>query len=242
MMTACMTSCSNTQTDTCLMASFSGQPGQITMPAPHHSIFTGQTLVLMPNQQCQSTEGIMTSCSNHHPPHHNRFTALFPAPTGTAGARRKLLLDFMVQGKITKADTPTIWLGATPSGLISDPPPSIPLTSRSNSNEKGGVGPESLPVSPHFSNNWYETIQNLKYRWSCIRTATSQWHGPGCLVHGNCRCLRRLMHCQCRSTKKHHPKISVSNNITTTSCINVNFMEGNLWRTTRTLFMDGRPS
>jgi len=25
----------------------------------------------------------------------------------------------MVQGKITKADTPTIWLGATPSGLTS---------------------------------------------------------------------------------------------------------------------------
>jgi len=33
----------------------------------------------------------------------------------------------MVQGKITEADTPTIWLGATPSGLISDPPPSSPI-------------------------------------------------------------------------------------------------------------------
>jgi len=31
---------------------------------------------------------------NHH--HHNRFTALFPAPPGWAGARRELL-DFMVQ-------------------------------------------------------------------------------------------------------------------------------------------------
>jgi len=30
----------------------------------------------------------------------------------------------MVQGKITEADTPTIQLSATPSGLISDPPPS----------------------------------------------------------------------------------------------------------------------
>jgi len=30
----------------------------------------------------------------------------------------------MVQGKITEADTPTIRLGATPSVLISDPPPS----------------------------------------------------------------------------------------------------------------------
>ena len=30
---------------------------QITTPTPHHSIFTGQMLFLMPNQQCQSTEG-----------------------------------------------------------------------------------------------------------------------------------------------------------------------------------------
>jgi len=31
---------------------------QITTSAPHHSIFTGRMLFLMPNQQCQSTEGI----------------------------------------------------------------------------------------------------------------------------------------------------------------------------------------
>ena len=30
---------------------------QITTPTPHHSIFTGQMLFLMPNQQCQSIEG-----------------------------------------------------------------------------------------------------------------------------------------------------------------------------------------
>jgi len=54
------------------------------------------------------------------------FTALFPGPPRWANARRNLLLDFMVQGKITEADTPTIQLGATPSGLTSDPPPSFP--------------------------------------------------------------------------------------------------------------------
>jgi len=32
----------------------------------------------------------------------------------------------MVQEKITEADTLTIRMGATPSGLISDPPPSSP--------------------------------------------------------------------------------------------------------------------
>jgi len=30
---------------------------QITTPTPHHSVFTGRMLFLMPNQQCQSTEG-----------------------------------------------------------------------------------------------------------------------------------------------------------------------------------------
>jgi len=30
---------------------------KITTATPHHSIFTGWILFLMPNQQCQSTEG-----------------------------------------------------------------------------------------------------------------------------------------------------------------------------------------
>jgi len=47
-----------------------------------------------------------------------RFTALFPGPPGWASARRELL-DFMVQGRLTEADTVTIRLGATPSRLTS---------------------------------------------------------------------------------------------------------------------------
>jgi len=35
-------------------------------------------------------------------PHHNHFTARFPGPPGWAGARRKLLLDFIVLGRITR--------------------------------------------------------------------------------------------------------------------------------------------
>jgi len=38
-----------------------------------------------------------------------------------------LLLDFMVQGEISEADTPTIRMGDTPSRLICDPPPSSPI-------------------------------------------------------------------------------------------------------------------
>ena len=34
---------------------------QITTPAPHHSVFTGRMPFLPPSQQCQSTEGVMTT-------------------------------------------------------------------------------------------------------------------------------------------------------------------------------------
>ena len=55
------------------------------------------------------------------------FYSPFPGLPGWAGAKRNLLLDFTVQGKISEADTLTIPLGATPSGLINDPPPSSPI-------------------------------------------------------------------------------------------------------------------
>ena len=33
---------------------------QITTPTPHHSVFTGRMPFLPPNQQCQSTDGIIS--------------------------------------------------------------------------------------------------------------------------------------------------------------------------------------
>ena len=57
---------------------------QITMPAPHHSVFTGQMPFLSPNQQRQSTEGKINTLSywNHEtklwmlktPSHQYKFT------------------------------------------------------------------------------------------------------------------------------------------------------------------------
>ena len=38
---------------------------QITTPAPHYSVFTGQMPFLPPNQQCQSTEGLLHSGQFH---------------------------------------------------------------------------------------------------------------------------------------------------------------------------------
>jgi len=37
--------------------------------------------------------------------------------------QEEIFWTFVVQGKITEEDTPTIWLGDTPSELISGPPP-----------------------------------------------------------------------------------------------------------------------
>ena len=58
--------------------------------------------------------------------------------------KKKLLLDFMVQGGISDADTPTIRLGATPSGLISDPPPSSPIFTLD------ALPAATLPIYPGF--------------------------------------------------------------------------------------------
>ena len=58
------------------------------------------------------------SLHHHHNPH-NHFTALFPGPPGRAGARRDLLDFLWCKGRLRQADTPTIRLDATPSGLRS---------------------------------------------------------------------------------------------------------------------------
>ena len=52
----------------------------------------------------------------------------------------------MVQGKISEADPPTltVWLGATPSGLISNPPPSSPIFM------PDALPAATLPIYPGF--------------------------------------------------------------------------------------------
>ena len=41
----------------CAICKSTPRPRQITMPAPHHSVFTGRMPFLLPNQQRQITEG-----------------------------------------------------------------------------------------------------------------------------------------------------------------------------------------
>jgi len=96
---------------------------------------------------------------HHH--HHNHFTALFPGPPGSAGARTELL-DFMVQWKINRgrhtdypAECHSIRANQCP------PPPSLHVFYR----------PDALPAAqPTVSKHWrhHSTLQHL------TRTAT-QW-------------------------------------------------------------------
>ena len=46
--------------------SFAPHSRQITMPVPQHSVFTGRMPFLPPNQQRQSTEGILNATSCHY--------------------------------------------------------------------------------------------------------------------------------------------------------------------------------
>ena len=74
-----------------------------------------------------------------HTPHHNRFTALFPQPSRWAGARKELL-DFMVQGRLTEADT-----GRHSIRTNQCPPPPFPIFYRS----------DALPAAqPTVSKHW----------------------------------------------------------------------------------------
>jgi len=74
----------------------------------------------------------------HCPNTHTHTTVLQPFFQDYPGelVPENLVLDFMVQGEISEADTPTIRLGATPSRLISDPPSLSPI-----------FKPDALPVA-----------------------------------------------------------------------------------------------
>ena len=103
-----------------------------------------------------------THTHTHTQPYYGPFTGL----PRWAVARRNLL-DFMVPGKITEAETPTIRQGATPSGLISDPGPSSCLFLRRI---------HFLPQASHFILAWDRHVNELGvhlcyaicYFWSVI--------------------------------------------------------------------------
>jgi len=71
------------------------------------------------------TTGTITVSISHT--HTTVLCPFFQDHPGEPVTEENFFWTFMVEGKITEADTPTIWLGATPSGLISDAPLSFPV-------------------------------------------------------------------------------------------------------------------
>ena len=71
------------------------------------SLISDSLLTVTSSFSVDSPFSLSTTPSLFH--YHNRFTALFPGPPGSAGARRELL-DFTVQGKVKRGrytDHPT---------------------------------------------------------------------------------------------------------------------------------------
>jgi len=84
-------------------------PRQITIPASHHLVFTGQMLFLLPNQQRQRTEGRSNKKTLHTHTHntHNRFTALLDFVRDYPGEqyqKGKINLDLLEQEIVSGSD------------------------------------------------------------------------------------------------------------------------------------------
>jgi len=105
-----------------------------------------------------------TYCLLMHTHAHTYITVLRPFFRDHPGepVPEEIFWTFTVQGKITEADTLTIWVGTTPSGLISDPPSS----------------------SPHFYAGCPSCCNppTLSWLWTGTKNAGLhiQWHGTVC--------------------------------------------------------------
>jgi len=91
----------------------------------------------------------LISTTEPQPPHHNRFTALFLKHPGEP-APEENFCTLWWKGRLTEADTLTIRLGATPSGLTSAHLHHPPIFYR----------PETLPATqPTVSKHWRQLAQ-----------------------------------------------------------------------------------
>jgi len=94
-------------------------PDKSVTPSPRYLNLNTVTLCKFQNCQYVCQVCLSTVKTHVHKPLYGPFSGL----RRWSSARRNFL-NFMVQGKITDADTLTIRMGTTPSVLISDPPPS----------------------------------------------------------------------------------------------------------------------
>jgi len=85
---------------------------------------------------CTHDGGKIFTLKYPHPHHHNRFTALFLGPPGSDGARRELL-DFTVQGEISRDRHTDHPAGCYSIRTNQCPPPPSPMFYR----------PDALPAT-----------------------------------------------------------------------------------------------
>jgi len=116
---------------------------ELTLHCCYNTTFINPAIAIVIRSTVNSIQSCTSNQSVNHT--HNHFTALFPWPSGWAGARTEIL-TLWCKGRLTEADTPTIRLGATPSGLTSahlHHPPHI------------FYGPDALPAAqPTVSKHW----------------------------------------------------------------------------------------
>jgi len=112
---------------------------------PNYCLNVGMQMSCSTITQLSTYPIFLSSVIQSPPPHHNRFTALYPGPPGWASARREPL-DFMVQGKTNRGKNTD-----HPAGRHSiranqcPPPPSPPFFYR----------PDALPAAqPTVSKFW----------------------------------------------------------------------------------------
>jgi len=128
-------------------------------------------------------------CTEHHH-HHNHFTAPFPGSPTWAGARRELL-DFMVQGKISRGRHTHHPAGRHPIRTNQCPSPPSPHTF---------YRPDAIPVAqPTASKHWRQYCTEQTWQFSpptfptiIIAPMTSIWgRGHTGLVKSRPRSCRR---------------------------------------------------
>ena len=106
--------CSYFPVTSCVLSAISRE---ITMPTPHHSIFTGRVLFLTPNQQCQSPEGIL--CFIRQQQQQQPFNGRLSGTTWVGRYQKKLLPAHTHPGQRTSFITFLHLQRSTASSLFS---------------------------------------------------------------------------------------------------------------------------
>ena len=145
---------------------------QITMPAPHHSVFKGRMPFLPPNQQRQSTE-----CTYAQRDWQIRNTMTLALSTGSAGAQRRLTLSTNSKHFKTTVDKLDWFIYFATTAVAADPR----HVTASLSASSGRFSPPSNFVNGHVSTMLFVVCcwpQSQEGDWARPHLCMLAWHGP----------------------------------------------------------------